>query len=167
MTRDSVKNAPAGSWLVGNNLQDQVSYLYSLPPAQFKTALEEALKNLEDTNPLLARDFIDAVVSYSTSDRVFGNALDFIDVASVLPISKAAQVGKGFAKGIKATTKSPVDLAKQAGDLGSHRTATEASLVQDMMKGDPLGVSTLESLGNRVSPEIEARLPSTMAPGRA
>lgn len=166
MTRDAVKNAPAGSWLVGNNIQDQVSYLYSLPPNQFKSALEESLKNLEDTNPLLARDFIDAVISYSTSDRVLGNSMDIIDAASVIPVGKAAQVGKGFSKGIKATMKSPIDLAKQAGDLGARRTATEASVVQDMMKGDPLGVATLESLGPRVSPDLEVRLPSSMAPGR-
>src|SRR5690606_3332882 len=95
-----------------------------------------------------------------------GNSMDIIDADSVIPVGKAAQVGKGFSKGIKATMKSPVDLAKQAGDLGARRTATEASVVQDMMKGDPLGVATLESLGSRVSPDLEVRLPSSMAPGR-
>lgn len=166
MTRDSVKNAPAGSWLVGNNIQDQVSYLYSLPPAQFKEALDQAVSSLEQTNPLLARDLIDAVVSYSTSDRVLGNSMDFLDAASVIPVGKAAQVGKGFAKGVRGVTKSPTELAKTASDLGIREVATKASLVDDMMKGDPLGVRNMESLGPRVSPVLEARLPSSMAPGR-
>lgn len=95
--RGVVKDAPQEAWLFGNNMEEQISYLYTLSPENFKAQLTDAINHLEDFNPVLAETFAQAVVSFSTADKALGNLTTVVDVASVIPVGRAYKAGKSLA----------------------------------------------------------------------
>lgn len=162
-TADRIDEAPTVSTLSGSNLGEQVSYLYSLPPAEFKATLDKAVDELADDNILLAQQFAQAVVSYSGSDEQLNNLFDIVDLADVatLGLTATGKLAKGVAKAGRAITHNPKNIAKQAAEVGANKTSSIASVIEDTVAGDFQGLT-------KTAPEdIESRLPSIFAPQKA
>lgn len=96
------------SWLVGDNLNETVSYLYSLPLEDFKTESTRIYEGLYADNPAFARDFASHLSGYAT----VSNFSTYVDIASVVPVGKVASLSKSAGKGLKGLSK--VDDAKEA-----------------------------------------------------
>lgn len=88
ITRNAVTNSQATALLPGNNWTEQISYLYSLPPDQFRTQLRSAISDIQQHNPGLAQDFAQAALSYSASDASQQNVGAIADFATMAPIGK-------------------------------------------------------------------------------
>lgn len=159
-------NVPgASAWLTGNNLDEQLTVLYNMPPRQFKETLKAVLDNLKTSNIVEARDFANAVVSYGTNDRNLGNIFNLADLASIptSALTGAGRLAKGMAKTAATAIRPTGDVAVQAARLGLNKEAVAATLTENIAAKDLEG---LKRMG--IDPSIlETRLPSSMAPGTA
>lgn len=113
--QNAVEEAPTSSILLGNNVEEQVEYLWSLPPDEFKTQLEAAVNEINDISTSSAISFMQAVATYSGSDKFLDNAFSVLDVASVVPVARLAGLGKGL---LKANLKSGTTVADVAEEIG-------------------------------------------------
>ena len=97
----------SSSFWLGGNKEDQIQYLYSLPLEQFHGKLKEAMSYLWEANPLIAFEFLDSVLHYSTTDASWDTAFNAIDIASVLPVATVTKATKGtlFLKVLKKKAK--------------------------------------------------------------
>jgi hypothetical protein len=115
-TINAVKGAPTSSYLKGTNVEDQISYLYTLPPSEMHKALRGALDEMSKENPSLARDFAQSVVQYSQSDKFLDNAFTVADAATVVPagtLARGARVLGGELRGA-AAIREATELGKAA-----------------------------------------------------
>ena len=163
-TVDRIDEAPTVSTLSGSNLGEQISYLYTLPPLQFKTTLDQAVDELANDNIVLAQQFAQAVISYSGTDAEYNDLFDVLDVVDVATtgvgvLTSAGKLAKGMSKATKAIVRNPENISAQAADIGAVRQAAVSSVVTDASAGDLSGVSRM------TTPQaIEERLPSLFSP---
>lgn len=162
-TADRIDEAPTVSLLSGSNLGEQVSYLYSLPPAEFKATLDKAVDELSQDNVVLAQQFAQAVVSYSSSDEQLNDLFDVADIADIatMGLTATGKLAKGVAKAGRGIINNPKNIARQAAEIGANKTSSIASVVEDTVAGD------FQGLTKTSAPDIEARLPSIFAPQKA
>lgn len=116
-----VNNAatPVPGILKGNNLAEQIQYLYTLPESQMHEALHNTLDKLANDNPQMAAEFAASVVSFSQTNQFLANVGNVADVALLPGIGKvtmtAAQVVKKLAtEGVEHTVKQGATVAYQA-----------------------------------------------------
>lgn len=93
--QNTVSTGPTSPFLEGNNLKEQMDYLYSLPPDRFQRELKSALTDLWSKNSHAAEQFAQAVTSYSTSDQHINNAFSGMDLLSVVPLGAAGKLARG------------------------------------------------------------------------
>lgn len=173
-TADRIDEAPTLSLLSGNNLGEQIQYLYTLPPDEFKRTLDKAVDELADDNLLLAQQFAQAAISYSSSDQAINNFFDLVDVVDIatMGVTTAGKVltstGKlavGTAKAGRAILRNPKNLSRQAAEVGMTRESAIASTAEDAVAGDLSGVKKLSDPSNPAA--LEERLPSLYSPQKA
>jgi hypothetical protein len=93
------------SILTGSIKEDFVNQLYTMPLDQAQRVLKETVDELMLTNPLMATELTEAVVSYPSSAKNLDNVFSILDAASVVPIGatiKGVKAGAAFAKEIRA-----------------------------------------------------------------
>ena len=117
--QNAIKGAPKTSILPGNNIEEQITYLYSLPVDVATQRLQDTIKVMESANPLDARNFLEAVLQYSRGDRFFDNTVGVLDVASVTPIRTIGKVGKAVAGAISSLEAPTAAAIKEAIALGA------------------------------------------------
>lgn len=111
--------APVPGILKGNNLSEQIQYLYTLPPEQMHQALHDTLDRLSRDNPQLAAEFAASAVSFSQTDQFVANLGNVADVV-LFPFAgkvtmSAVQVSKKLAtEGVAQTAKEGATVAYQA-----------------------------------------------------
>lgn len=86
--------------LPGNNKQDQIEYLYSLPIDQAEAVARTALNKIYEYNPALAALFASQLHDYDNTDVVIDNLFLGLDFAT-LPILSSARGAKALAKSIR------------------------------------------------------------------
>lgn len=162
MLRNIVAVTP--SLLPGNNLEEQITLLWSLPPEQAARAFQKAVDELKVINPLDALTFAKAVTQYSESDRFLNNITAIADATIVGgPLLKLGKLMKGALKGnapeklnIGNTLEAVGDIEKAA-DVKAVEQATAKSqepVMPVVDRGfDPLGqqldlTSTIPSFYN-------------------
>lgn len=158
---------PTGSLLLGNNMEEQISQLYSLPPAQFRSTLEGIINDLAADNNVEAMTFAQAVQSYSKEDKAWGNMGTVLDTAGALEagvsavkgVSKAARLARGLTTAGKAITTPPTEVGTLAAASGLNKTAAIATVSKNILSGDFSGISTMKRID-----EVADRLPSLFAP---
>lgn len=97
-THNVVKDAKASSILPGNNIDDQVAYLWGLPPQEFHKAFNAAVDELAANNPLMAMTFANKVIEFSSTDKLLDNAFGILDAATLPGMGTAAKLGTRGAK---------------------------------------------------------------------
>lgn len=136
-TYNAVEGAPTDGILKGNNIADQVSYLYSLPASEMNQRLRDTLQKLSGDNPGQAAEFARAVVSYGASDQFLDSVGPLADIATVLPVGKGAQL-TGKALGFGATGKVVINAYKDIVRANAHPTTDLGAIVTasgDLNKG--------------------------------
>lgn len=152
-------DTPTASLLPGTNLEEQISQLYSLPPDQFKKTTRDIINELGDDNIILGLEFANAVVAYSSSDRMWSNVWSVVDVASVVPVATTAKLAKGMVKLGGAVVESPRNLAKISAAAGMNRVSAVSAVSKNILSGDFSGITTMRRIE-----EVQDRLPSLFAP---
>lgn len=103
-----IEGAPPSSFLPGSSLQNQISYLYSLPADKANALASKAIREMMVDNPALAKNFAEALLSYSSSQAFWDNLLIAgADISTVLPFGK-------ITKGVKALPTVGGNLASLA-----------------------------------------------------
>jgi hypothetical protein len=93
------------SILPGDIKEDFINQLYTMPIDQAQRVLKDTVDSLMLTNPLMATQLTEAVLSYSSSDKNIDNIFAVLDVAAAVPIGKVARgikSGVALAKEVKA-----------------------------------------------------------------
>lgn len=149
----------SGALLPGNNREEQISQLYALPPAEFKRVSQQIIDELAQDNMVLAQEFAQNIVSFSSSDIAWGNVTPFLDAASIVPAGAVGRLAKGLKTAGKAVATNPQNLGKMAAAAGFNKTAAVTNVTKNILSGDLSGATSIR----RVE-EISDRLPSLFAP---
>lgn len=152
---------PTGSWLAGNNREEQLSQLYAMNPVEFKQTTQQIIDELAEDNMVLALEFAQDIQSFSASDAAWGNTFTVADAVSLVPGAAVAKLGKGLKTAGKAIATNPQDLGKMAASAGFNRTAATTNVTKNILSGDLSGVSTMRRID-----EISDKLPSIFAPNQ-
>lgn len=153
------------SLLPGNNLDEQITYLWSLPPEEAAAAFRGAVQKLQVINPSDAVIFAHAVNSYSNSERVMNNANTFVDATIIGgPLLKLVKLMKG---GIVGNASKDLSVAKVLDATGDTEQAAQVKAVEIMTaKKQPTVVPVLDKgydpLGQKL--DLTSVLPSYSNP---
>lgn len=151
---------PTASLLSGNNREDQIAQLYSLPPTEFKTTLSKIIDELAEDNIVEALDFASSVIQYSQNDAGWANLGTVADATGLLTeVGTVSKLAKGMASLGKAVTTSPRNIGKIAAAAGMNKTAAIANVTKNITNGDLSGVRSLQRIE-----EVGDLLPSVFAP---
>jgi hypothetical protein len=89
----AVDKAPTGfSLSFGNTIEEEVEYLYSLKPSDFKRELTGAIRKLAEDSPLDALLFAQGIINYSKNDQALDNVFGAMDLAAFLPLAQQARL---------------------------------------------------------------------------
>lgn len=127
-----IAGAPPSPLLPGSSLESQIEYLYRLPPDEANAKASAAIKAMMVSNPGLARNFAQALISYTSKDRFWDNVLIAGgDVAALTPFKSATglarKVGGAAADAVAAgTAKGAATSLGQSAVKGAEATATAA-----------------------------------------
>ena len=117
---DILEDAPGDSWMLGGTVKDKVSYLWTLPPEEFKVKLREAYDTLSAKNPIIAEQFLQKVLSYSSMNEFLDNTFEALDLVDIGAAGKGAAklVKEGYEEGMKEAMRSAVKAnAKPGGTI--------------------------------------------------
>lgn len=181
-----------GSFFTGENLRDQVEYFYSLPPAQAKRELAEAMERRARDNVFDALAFASALVEYTRDERMLDNlftAFDAADIVATVGVGKAVgairRAGKASANAsLRAKSKQVIknnrhatgpggaaSVVESAGDINSSAVLRALESTSASRNIDASTTSRLKAVvGNTASifnPESFFRGQSRMSAGRA
>lgn len=160
--QNAIKQAPTQSFLPGNNLQEQISYLLALPPDESIAQAKQAIDQIKSSNMLDAISFARALISYSTTDQFLNNSLGIADLSifapgiGLIPYRSSARFATTMTEVIKAsgnrTTTVPEVLeaagrtTEAAHELAWKKVQERASLTHnpnsmEALKGEILSLS--------------------------
>lgn len=147
---NAINDAPTVSMLPGNNLQEQISYLWSLPVDEIGDTLKEAIDEASTFSDLGGLLFAEAFMQYSSSDQFIDNAFGIVDILAVTPIGKLGKTARGVATTTRSAAKAVIEeganAAKISGRLGDTvKAATETAVKKGTLTK---GIHTAEDLGD-------------------
>lgn len=108
---NEVAGMQGGSFLLGNNIKDQVEYLWTLPPEEFAQKFNDTVNEIAEYNQNDARTFAEAAISYGNTDAAWGNLQSGFDLADALGVGKAVT---GVARGVRAGAAAAEGVAEGA-----------------------------------------------------
>ena len=145
--------APVPGILHGDNMAEQIQYLYTLPPEQMHKELHATLTSLAADNPGIAADFAASVVSFSQTDQFIANVGNVVDVALLPGVGKvtmsAIQVAKKLATdGVESTVKQGATTAYQAAVKAN--ASIKTNIADSLAKMGDVGGSAVNNATKRV-----------------
>lgn len=146
--------------LPGDTKREQIAYLYSLPPSEFKATLEQGIKNnLRSDAWLDVQDFLYAVQSYSDTDAGMANTFAVLDVADVAGVVGAGKLIRGLGRSAGKVVNNPVStLVQSATDLNLTARAVKETFVSSIAEGK------LPSFNIKRAIDAENTVPSIFRP---
>lgn len=172
---DLTKGAPTSSILTGNNVEEQIAYLHTLPPDEFKKQYTAAIEELRGRNIYDALAFAQAVIAFSSSDKFWSNAQDVLDIGGVLakPIGGAVRIASKTVRGaaterfatrmkgvVNGAVHAPKDIPAAAAKAGHTSAAAKATVFTDTLEGRLLG-QNIKDLK-----QLEQKLPNALSPNK-
>jgi hypothetical protein len=113
-------------WLPGDSIEEQVAWLHTLPPAEFKAKLEEGVNSaIAWGNYLDAMHFVEATLSYGDSSQMWENVMAGLDVATTVPVGGLIKALKGSSRAVNTALK---DVEAVASVTGHGDDAARASI---------------------------------------
>lgn len=116
-----------GTILPGENLEQQINYLYSLPKEEFKSTVKQVAEILRESSLDASQRFLMSVKNYTYSDRVYDNLITAFDVLDVSGIGGAAlktlgkatkSYGKSVTKALSIPNGKPIqNVAEETGNF--------------------------------------------------
>lgn len=153
------------SILPGDNLDEQITYLWSLPPDKAPVVFRDAIRKLQLINPLDAMNFAHEVNSFSNQDRVMTNAGAFLDATIIGgPLMRLARLIKG---GLKGNAAKDINVGNTLEAIGDTEKAAEVKAVEiTQARSQPTIIPTVDRgfdpLGQKL--DLTGVLPSYSKP---
>lgn len=147
-----------GGIVPGKSLRDQLSYMNTLPPAEYKrvlTGVMDRMKAQGDYNDAI--QFAQFALQYGQTDETWQQIFAGLDVASVIPVGT-------LAKALKGTTAAAVLPIKDGEAITRALGLMDESSHVSMLRGMEHG--TLPSTDIVRPTDIERSLPGTMRPAK-
>lgn len=142
------------SLLPGERIAQYVNELQTLHPAAYKAKLSADIKNMVDHGQhALAMQVLQATMSFSDSERLWGNVWAGVDAASLLPV--------GLLKGSKAVTKPIGNVESVAKTLGDEALAARAVMETSLKEGK------IPSINVKSIDDVERVIPAIARPAEA
>lgn len=83
------------SFQFGNSIEEDVEYLYSLRPSEFKKQLTAAVRKIAEDSPLDAMIYAQGVINYSNNDKAMDTIFGAMDMTSFVPfLSRGGTIGR-------------------------------------------------------------------------
>lgn len=144
--------------LPGDTLSDNISYLHTLPPDEYKTVLQSAVDRLTSQGDYSdAQLLVQGTLSFGTDDKNWQNVFAGLDVASVAPIGTVAKALKGASLAVNIAKADTEGAAAVTNFLGK---SAAFSMQNSIAKG------TLPSLDVATMTDVEKALPSIERPAQ-
>jgi hypothetical protein len=159
------KEALTGIPLAGETIKDQVQNLLAIPsPEVFAERLDQMVDRIADTNVMDAIDFLQAVKSYSLSDRFIKNIFGLADTVDITGLTAALAKGTlkaGAAVGRRVLTKRDLEAIKAVDDTlkattGPQKPADIASRIGMTEEASSLRVVAVRQLEDAIPLPINA-----------
>lgn len=122
------------SWLLGNNLKDQITNMYLLPTAEeFDTKMKETMDRLNVLSPQQAMQFAAAMTNYTASEKFFdsvGTVMDATIITSpaVATLGRLRSTAAGIASGSNAIASRSLAAAAGNQNLVAQNTLIQRAL---------------------------------------
>lgn len=127
-SNDALGETSANAYLWGNNKQEQVQTFYGIQdPLLAKEVLENALKDIEYRDPGGARAWLQSMLAYSYTDQAADNIFAGLDIASVLPFTKAGKLVKGATSKASSLASGLKGMSARIRPTGVHGTPAAAA----------------------------------------
>lgn len=124
------------SFLPGANLEEQFAYMWSISdPSAFSEKLETALAELSARNPYTARDWLQGLMSYGSSDAYMDTLFGVGDVVGLVPLTPLKILGGALKGVVKAGAKTPVKLYHHTKELGLNADAAVGKIAEELTEG--------------------------------
>lgn len=117
---DSVETPYDTSYWTGKNKRQQYAYLMSLPKDEFLPTLRAGLDDLRSRNLLLANDFLQGFLSYSSGSEFLDTAFNVLDL-TIIAAPAARALGR-VAKTVRNANRSVESIEKEVTALESRAT---------------------------------------------
>jgi hypothetical protein len=155
-----VKSAPVNRLnLPGETIEQQIAYLYTLPPADFKKELELGIKTaLTSANYLDALTFLEAVQSFSENDSMMNDVFAGLDIATTVPLGALV---RGVGKATRVVNGSTKSLVASASELNLNARAVKGAFQEALQEG------VLPSMQIKKITDAEKTVPSIFRPTEA
>lgn len=156
-TKDAVedytgKNTPVTSLLPGSNLEEQISYLYSLPPKEMHATAKATIDGLMKDNPQLAARFASAITSYGSAnvDNLLIAGTDLLTIGLLAPVKAAvrglAGVGRMSASAAASAVATKVPTAVL--DKGARLAEMLKPVAKAVTKREPTVAEVADAMGD-------------------
>ncbi len=90
--------AAGDTGLMGQSIEEQYQYLYSLPPDEFQRQAKQAIDNIAQSNLFDAQHFAEGLLGYSKTSKALDSVFSIMDITGVG--GTVAGLGKVAAKGL-------------------------------------------------------------------
>lgn len=138
-----------GKVLPGENLEQQIAYLYGLPKEQFKSTVREVAAVLRESSLDASQKFLMSVKNYTYSDKVYDNLITAFDVLDVTGLGGAAvkslakgtkSYGKAVTKALSIPNGKPIqNLAEETGNSAGANAARLDKVFDDTLSPETKG----------------------------
>lgn len=142
--QNAIKGAPKGSFLLGNNLEEQIAHFYSLPMEEGLPLLKATVEEMAKGNAVDAIQYLDMFIAGTRSDQFLANTMSVLDILTPVPLTafthpiKAAKSATSKSVAMASAIKDVVKAATQpnatAADILSASGATELAAKQHLAK---------------------------------
>lgn len=141
-THDALDGAPTSSIMKGNNIEEQVRWLWLQDPDDIPALLDEAIEDVRSfAGDLAALNYAQLMLTLSSSDKFMENTFGVLDIVTSGLVGGAAKLGKAT---VSAATRLGPKTSKVASKLGENELsaithATERNLITEgVNKADDL-----------------------------
>jgi len=116
------------SWLPGNNKQEQLAYLRTLPTDQFTALVKKIDEEMSASNPLEAATWLANLDDgYSSAEAGLDNFFSVLDVVTIPSLGTYKFAGRGIAKGVVRVATKAGQLVNIGGEAARIRRAEQAT----------------------------------------
>lgn len=153
---------PGGSFLLGNNLEEQIKNYYLQGPDGMQN-LKATIDEMKAKNKLDARDFLSSIIAFTSNDQLIGNLFSAADLSMITPapvgllpraasIASGAVLAKDVVRSLATRSYAPTAVLEASGAVAESALTKLWAKAAESAKGPGNGLTelrdTVPSLAN-------------------
>jgi len=153
--QNALKGLPAsGSFLLGNNLEDQIKSYY-LQGDKGMANLKATVDELKAKNKVDARDYLSSFIAFTSNDQLMSNLLSAADLSMLAPaplgiapraatLASGAVLAKDVARSLAVRSPSPTAVLEASGQVAESALTKLWATVDKKAQGPGAGLAELK-----------------------